>query len=125
MRIIILGLVLLLTACVSSQSIAPEDGISFPVKDRSYKQVFNAAILTVASVGEITSQDRPSGQIRGLRGASAFSWGDAVAVFISPSAESAREFTVTVVSEHVDQVQLTGQDFKSTMIATMKAHLDL
>ena len=51
--------------------------------------------------------------------------GDPVGVFIEPPEESARNFTVTVVSEHAVQTQLTGQDFKDTMIAVMKAHLNL
>ena len=56
---------------------------------------------------------------------SAWSWGEAVAVFIDRINRSERDFTVTVVSEHAMQTQISGQDFKKTMIATMKAHLEL
>jgi len=115
----------MVAACASSSSLRSSDGRSFQVQDRSYSQVWNAAILTVASVGAIESENRRYGEVRGHRGASAFSWGDAVAVFIDPPSETAGNFTVTVVSEHILQVQISGQDFESTMIATMKAHLDL
>ena len=118
-------IVLGLSACATSSSISKSDGKSFQVHDRSYGDVWNAAILTVASVGAIESQDRYRGEVRGHKGASAWSWGDAVGVFIEPSEESARNFTVTVVSEHVAQGQITGQDFKDTMIEVMKAQLDL
>ena len=120
-----LTLVLVTAACASSSSLRSSDGRSFHVQNRSYSQVWNAAVLTVASVGAIESENRRNGEVRGHRGASGFSWGDAVAVFIDPPSETAGDFTVTVVSEHILQVQISGQDFESTMIATMKAHLDL
>ncbi len=125
LRSVALALVLVVAACASSSSLRPNDGRSFRVQNRSYSQVWNAAILTVASVGAIESQSRVDGKVRGHRGASAFSWGEAVAVFIDPSSEAFRDFTVTLVSEHILQGQISGQDFKSTMIATMKARLDL
>ena len=115
----------MLMGCVSSHSITAADGTSFQVKDRAYKDVYNAAILTVASVGEITAQNRKKGEVRGLKGVTGFSWGEAIAVFISPPNESARNFTVTVVSEHVMQTQLTGTNFGPSMIAAVKARLNL
>ncbi len=125
LRPLALALVLVVTACASSSSITPSDGRSFRVKDRSYSQVWKAAILTVASEGAIESQNRHRGEVRGQKGASYFSWGEALAVFIDPPSETVRNFTVTVVSVHASRGQLTGQDFESTMVATMKAHLDL
>lgn len=124
-RPLALALVLVVSACASSSSIRPSDGRAFRVQNRSYSQVWNAAILTIASVGAIESQSRRYGEVRGHRGASAWSWGEAIAVFIVPPSEAARDFTVTVVSEHIMQTQISGQDFGSTMISTMKAHLDL
>ncbi len=116
---------LLLAACASSSTISKSDGISFQVRDRSYSAVWSAAILTVASAGAIESQNRQRGEVRGHRGAGAWSWGEALGVFIEPADETAQNFTVTVVSEHIVQTQLTGQDFRSTMIATMKAQLGI
>lgn len=124
----ILGTLLLCVAlmgCVSSHSITAADGTSFQVKDRAYKDVYNAAILTVASIGEITAQNRQKGEVRGLKGVTEFSAGEALGVFINPPKESVRNFTVTVVSKHVVTTQLTGTDFTSTMIAAMKARLDM
>ena len=125
LRAVTFALALAVAACASSSSLRHSDGRSFRVQSRSYSQVWNAAILTVASVGAIESQSRRYGEVRGHRGASAWSWGEAIAVFIDPPSNAARDFTVTVVSEHIMQTQLSGQDFESTMIATMKAHLDL
>jgi hypothetical protein len=113
------------TGCATSSSVRPSDGQSFRIQDKSYSEVWNAAVLTVSSIGAIESQYRHLGEVRGHRGASIWSWGEAVAVFISPPNEDSRNFVVTVVSEHIVQTQLTGQDFESTMIATMKAHLDI
>jgi hypothetical protein len=82
-------------------------------------------VLTVASIGAIESQDRTKGEVRGLKGAGAFSWGDAIAVFIDPTNRNARDFVVHAVSEHVLVGQVSGQDFRQTMVSAMKAHLDL
>ena len=125
LKVVTVALALAVAACASSSSIRSSDGQYFLVHDRSYSQVWNAAILTVASIGAIESENRQLGEVRGHRGASVWSWGEAVAVFIDPPTEDTRDFRVTVVSEHIMQTQLTGQDFESTMIATMKAHLDL
>ncbi|SRR5260370_30138154 len=116
---------LILAGCASSGTLRPQQGLSFRVADHSYSEVWNAAVLTVASVGAIESENRARGEVRGFRGASAFSWGDAVAVFIDPPDPTARNFMVTVASEHALIGQLSGQDFTLTMVATMKAHLDL
>ena len=69
--------------------------------------------------------ERCGGEVRGHRGATAWSWGEAIGVFIDPADEDARNFTVTAVSEHIAQGQITGQDFTYSMIATLKAHLDM
>ena len=118
-------LILIVSGCASSSSISPRDGTSFQVRDRSYAEVWKAAILTVSSVGAIESQNRSRGEVRGHRGATAWSWGEAIGVFIDPADEDARNFTVTAVSEHIAQGQITGQDFTYSMIATLKAHLDM
>jgi len=125
MRPFILIFMFFLISCASSASVNKESGRSFIVNDRSYSEDWNAAILTVSSVGAIESENKFLGEVRGLRGASAWSWGDAIAVFIDPPQNDARRFTVTVVSEHIMQTQISGQDFKGSMIATMKAHLKL
>ena len=116
---------LLLASCSSSAGLSRRNGVSFRVADRAYSQVWNAGVLTIASIGAIESEDRSRGEVRGLRGASAFSWGDAVAIFIDPPDPNARNFVVTVASQHVFTPQVSGQDFRLTMIASMKAHLDL
>jgi hypothetical protein len=126
MRFLIVVLVSLFAyGCASSQSIKPEDGTSFVITDRSYAEVWNAAKQSVDSLGAIVSLNREKGEIRGRHGISAFSWGEAIGVFINPADERSREFKVSVVSEHVVQGNIFGPDFKKTIIAKMRAQLFL
>ena len=119
------GACCLISACSSPLSISPGDGISFRVLDRSYSQVWNAATRTVAYFGNIESEDRLKGEVRGLKGTTGWSWGDAIAIFIDPPDPEARNFIVSAVSEHVLVTQLTGRDFSHSMESAMKSRLDL
>jgi len=116
---------LLLVACVTASSIDSKNGKSFSVHNRSYSEVWNAAIKTITSIGAIDSHDRNHGEVRGFKEASAFSWGEAIAIFIEPANENVKNFTVTVVSEHTLQGQVTGRNYEETMITAMKAYLNI
>lgn len=114
----------LLSGCAMSDDIGPDDGRSFSVSDRSYAEVWEAGVLTVGSIGEIASANRETGEIRGFAGASAWSWGNSLGVFISPPSDGARDFTVSVVGIRMNRVQISGSDYTGTMEAMMQARLD-
>jgi hypothetical protein len=85
------ALALAVGACAFSSNITPMDGITFKVTDRSYEQVWSAAVLTVTSLGSIKSMDRDKGEIRGFRqGNGAWDCGNALGVFIDPHSDGAR-----------------------------------
>jgi len=100
------------------------DGTTFRVTDRSYEQVWSAAVFTVNSLGSIKSMARDKGEIRGFRqGNGAWDCGNALGVFIDPHSDSARTFYVAVVGIQCDALQLTGTDYTTSMKSTMLARL--
>lgn len=122
--VIACALAAVVSGCALSNTIQPDDGRSFQVTDRSYSEVWNAGILTVGSVGEISAMNRSIGEIRGFRGAGAWTSGNALGVFISPPSDKARDFAVSVVGIKTARGQITGSDYTDTMIAMMKARLE-
>ena len=123
-RLVACSLALSVGACASSGNITPMDGTTFKVTDRSYEQVWSAAVLTVTSLGSIKSMNRDKGEIRGFReGNGAWDFGNALGVFIDPNSDGARSFAVAVVGTQCDLLQLTGTDYTMRMKSTMLAHL--
>jgi len=130
-----------LVSCASPvATVKKESGRSFVVNDRSYSEVWDAAILTVSSVASIRSQDKFLGEVRGVMQGDTWDWStdNAVVVFIEsplnpalmrlgvPPQNDSRRFTVTVVGkESLTYKLIYGQDFEDSLIATMKAYLDL
>jgi hypothetical protein len=111
--------------CVSPQSVGPEQGETFTIEDRSYTEVWNAAVQAVASVADIKSMDKAKGEVRGLRSPSTWRGAEAIAVFISPTDDASRHFQVSVVSEHVLKTELAGKDFKETIMGLMREQLGM
>ena len=121
---LLVALTIATSGCAFSDTIRPNEGQSFEVVDRSYSEVWNAGVLTVGAIGEITSTNRAAGEIRGFKGASVWSWGNALGVFINPPSDDARNFRVSVVGIKTVRGQLAGSDYTGTMMAMMQAHLD-
>ncbi|MBK8209207.1 MAG: hypothetical protein IPK78_03855 [Rhodospirillales bacterium] len=100
------------------------DGTTFKVRDRSYEQVWSAAVRTVSSLGSIETKNRDNGEIRGFRaGSGTWDCGNALGVFIDPHSDGRREFAVAVVGTQFDFLQLTGTDLTMQMKSTMLAFL--
>ena len=122
-------LVLLLGAagygCVSPQSLSPEQGATIVIDNRSYNDVWNAAVQAVASVADIKSMDKANGEIRGLRSPTTWRGAEAIAIFISPTDEASPHFRVSVVSEHVLKTQLLGKHFKDRITAQIQNQLGI
>ncbi len=51
--------------------------------------------------------------------------GRSVGVFITPADPQATKFTIEVVSLKRSQMQITGQDWKQTIIVGIKAELNI
>lgn len=89
---------LLLTACVSTDSLQLSNGkgSNYAVTGKSYEQIWKAATVAMRTDMEIVESHKPSGVIKskvvnGTRG-------KVVGFFIQPAHESAPRYTINIVS---------------------------
>ena len=110
--------------CVSPQSLSPEQGATIVIENRSYNDVWNAAVRRLRQWQTSRAWIEP-GTIRGLRSPTTWRGAEAIALFISPTHEVSPHFRVSVVSEHVLKTQLLGKDFKDTIISQIENQLGI
>jgi hypothetical protein len=112
--------------CATVESIQPgAGGSTFEVRGKTYDQVWKAAVVAVSRSLTIVDSDKASGRIRAEKGAGMATWGEVAGVFIRPAAQDAAAYTVEVQSLKRYTIQITGQDWRATIIANIKAELDL
>lgn len=98
-------------------------GETFLVHNRSYDQIWNAAILVVDRQLTIVQSDKGAGTIKAEKRAGIATWGEVVGVFITPDSTDSHTFLVEVESMKRDSFQITGQDWTSTIAEGIKAEL--
>jgi hypothetical protein len=98
-------------------------GETFLVQNKSYDEIWRAAILAVGKQLTIVESDKSSGTIKAERAISVATWGELVGVFITPEGGDPHTFQVEVESLRRDQVQITGQDWTLTIVEGIKAEL--
>ena len=116
---------LLLSGCATIGSLRPGDGTSFEITNKSYDQVWKAAITVVGRSLTIVESDKQTGVIKAEKGAGLATWGEVVGVFIKPANTDSKRFTVVVESKKRVLFQITGQNWERTIIEGIKAELDL
>jgi hypothetical protein len=122
----IICLALVMTgACATIDSLEPGTGTDLTVKDRSYQEVWNAAIIAASSGLAIVEKDQNKGLIKAEAKVGLTTWGEVVGIFISPQAENSPEYSVEVQSLKRSKLQITGQDWELTIIERMKAELKI
>src|SRR5262249_14848358 len=105
----LLAFVTVIAGCAAVTRVEPGSGSQLLVEGRTYDEVWRAAISVVGhnlSIGAGTNKER--GEIRAEGGASRFSPGEAVGVFIRPANTRSEQYTVEVVSRKRGSVPLTG-----------------
>ncbi len=113
------------SGCSTVDNLGPGRGSSFSVNDRDYNEIWKAAVKVVGRSLTIVDSDKGSGRIRSEARAGLATWGEVIGVFISPTRSGERLYTVEVLSLKRSQMQITGQNWEPTIIAGIKAELDL
>ena len=105
-----------------TNSLRPGDGetIFFEVHDKSYDQIWKAAVATASRSLQIVESDKKAGIIRAHTTMSFSRWDEAVGIFVRPTSR-ANVYTVEVESP---KTALPSSDWTSTIISGMKADLD-
>lgn len=115
----------MLSGCATIGSLRPGSGSTFEVENRTYDQVWKAAVTAVSRSLTIVESDKNSGIIKAEKRAGGTTWGEVVGVFIQPADANSKRFTVEVTSKKRYQLQITGQNWERTIIEGMKAELNL
>ncbi len=128
MKTIVLSLLvifpLLAAGCAGMDSLQPGSGTKFDAPNKSFDEVWKAAITVVTRSLTIVESNKESGVIKAEKGVGVASWGEVVGVFITRSSEG-KGFRVEVLSKKRSQLQVTGQDWEQTIVEGMKAELGI
>jgi hypothetical protein len=122
---VLFGLALALGGCATIDTLEPGSGSTFEVRNRSFDQIWKAALTVVTRSLTIVEESRESGTIKAESRAGLATWGEVVAVFIRPPRRGERLYSVEVVSQKRSQVQVTGQNWEPGIVAGIKAELGL
>lgn len=114
-----------LVGCATINTLQPGTGGStFEVQGKSYDEIWKAVVRTASRSLTIVESNKEAGTLRAEKGAGMATWGEVVGIFVSPTTNGSTVYTVEVQSLKRSQVQITGQDWTSTMISGIKAELD-
>ncbi|MFH1932487.1 MAG: hypothetical protein ABIN18_12980 [Pseudomonadota bacterium] len=123
--IICLFVALSISGCATIDTLQPGTGGStFQVHGKSYEQIWKAVVRTASRSLTIVESNKETGTLRAEKGAGMATWGEVVGIFVRPTNNGAPVYTVEVQSLKRSRVQITGQDWTTTMISGIKAELD-
>ena len=118
-------IVMAVAGCATIASLQPGAGSTMEIRDRSYDAIWQAAVRTTSRSLTIVEHDKARGTLKAEKGAGMTTYGEVVGIFIRPSSMGADTYTVEVQSLKRHRLQLTGQDWTATMLAGIRAELDL
>lgn len=113
--------------CATIGSLEPGTGggTTLEVEGRSYDEVWQAAVRTATRSLTIVESDKPRGSIKAEKAPGVTTWGEVVGIFIRPPHDGAAKYTVEVQSLKRARLQITGQDWATTMIVGIQTELGL
>lgn len=98
-------------------------GSTFEVRGKTYDEIWKAVVRTASRSLTIVESNKESGTLRAEKGAGMATWGEVVGIFVRPTSNGAPVYTVEVQSLKRSRLQITGQDWTTTMISGIKAEL--
>lgn len=117
--------VLAIAGCATVDTPQPGTGGStFEVRGKSYDDIWKAVVRTASRSLTIVESNKEAGTLRAEKGVGLATWGEVVGVFVRPTTNGASAYTVEIQSIKRSRVQLTGQDWTTTLISGIKAELD-
>jgi len=121
MMLLVAGLV----GCSTTDSLqAGTGGSTFEVRGKSYDEVWKAVNRTASRSLTVVESNKDSGTLKAEKGAGMATWGEVVGIFIKPARSGASVYTVEVQSLKRSSLQITGQDWTTTMKSGILAELD-
>lgn len=125
-RLMLIAFVFLtLSGCATIDTLQPGTGGStFEIRGKTYDEVWKAIIRTTSRSLTIVESNKETGTLRAEKGVGVTTWGEVVGVFVRPTKNGAPSYTVEVQSLKRSMVQLTGQDWTTTLKSGIQAELD-
>jgi hypothetical protein len=119
-----LFIVVMVSGCASMADVRPGDGKVLIIRDRSYEDIWEAAVQVAREHFEIREQDKAKGTIRAERTAHFNSWGEWVGIFVTPTMPDANRYRVEVVSRRKSRGQISGQGWEGKTLRDLRDVLD-
>jgi len=114
-----------ISGCATVDTLQPGTGGStFEIRGKSYDDIWKAVVTTASRSLTIVESNKEAGTVRAEKGAGMATWGEVVGIFVRPTSNGASVYTVEVQSLKRSRVQITGQDWTTTMISGIKAELN-
>jgi hypothetical protein len=116
---------LVVTGCATIGSLQPGTGGStFEVRGKSYDEIWQAVVRTASRSLTIVESNKEAGILKAEKGAGMATSGEVVGIFVRPTTNGASVYVVELQSLKRSRLQITGQDWTTTMIAGIKAELE-
>ncbi len=123
--IICLFVILSTSGCATIGSLQPGTGGStFEVRGKNYDEIWKAVVRTASRSLTIVESDKEAGNLKAEKGTGVTTWGEVVGIFVRPAKNGAPMYSVEVQSLKRSRLQITGQDWTSTMVSGIKAELE-
>ena len=115
-----------ISGCATIDTVQPGTGgaPTFEVRGKSYDEIWKAVVRTASRSLTIVESNKETGTLRAEKGVGMATWGEVVGIFVRPTNNGAPVYTVEVQSLKRSRVQITGQDWTSTMSSGIKVELD-
>jgi hypothetical protein len=114
----------LISGCATIDTAQPGTGGStFEIRGKSYDEIWKAVVTTASRSLTIVESNKETGTLRAEKGAGMTTWGEVVGIFVRPTSNGAPVYTVEVQSLKRSRLQITGQDWTTTMISGIRAEL--
>lgn len=125
---LVLGLLLvgIVSGCSSAGGLQSENfGSTIEIQDKSYNEVWKASVRAMSNNLTIIESDKTTGTIKSEASAGMTTWGEIVGLFIQPTTPDAKKYTLKVISKKRLKTQITGQNWEPSVLANVKAELDI
>lgn len=119
----ILLISLALLSCQTLDSVRTGNGTKFAVTGIDFSTIWRSANSVTSRQLTIVYVDKSAGIIKAEKGAGIATWGEVVGIFISPTQAKAKSYTVEVVSKKRSALQISGQNWETTISEGIKAEL--
>ena len=100
-------------------------GTEVRVYEKTYDEVWKAAVRAMSSNLTIVEVNKNAGVIKSEARAGMATWGEVVGLFVTPTPSGKPGYVIRVVSMKRSTMQITGQDWEPGVAAILRAELEV